>query len=60
MLVGNNTKREPLILRSNRSTVLSFSLEEGDVGGTLAVELAIYNNKVITNLVKAQKKLRIG
>lgn len=45
VLAGNNTKREPLILRSNRSTVLSFSLEEGDVGGTLAVELAIYNNK---------------
>ena len=49
ILTGNNSKREPLIVRANRSTVLTFSLEEEDVGGTLAVELAIYNKKGITN-----------
>lgn len=35
-----------MILKPNHSTVLSFQIAEGDVGGTLAVELAIYNTKV--------------
>ena len=33
-------------MKANSSTVLSFDMDEGDVGGTLAVELAIYNTKV--------------
>ena len=45
-ITGNTSEREPVILKSNRSTVLSFKIDEGDVGGTLAVELAIYNTKV--------------
>ena len=45
-IIGNTSEREPVILKSNRSTVLSFKIDEGDVGGTLAVELAIYNTKV--------------
>ena len=45
-ITGNTSEREPIILKSNRSTVLSFKIDEGDVGGTLAVELAIYNTKV--------------
>ena len=46
-ITGNTSEREPIILKSNRSTVLSFKIDEGDVGGTLAVELAIYNTKVM-------------
>ena len=46
-IIGNTSEREPVILKSNRSTVLSFKIDEGDVGGTLAVELAIYNTKVM-------------
>ena len=45
-ITGNTSEREPVILKSNRSTVLSFKIDEEDVGGTLAVELAIYNTKV--------------
>ena len=45
-IIGNTSEREPVILKSDRSTVLSFKIDEGDVGGTLAVELAIYNTKV--------------
>jgi len=42
---GNSSEREPVILKPNHSTVLSFYIDATDVGGTLAVELAIYNTK---------------
>ena len=46
-LSGNTSNREPIVIKPNRSTVLSFYIDERDVGGTLAVELAIYNTKVL-------------
>ena len=46
IITENASEREPVILKANRSTVLSFEMDEGHVGGTLAVELAIYNTKV--------------
>ena len=51
IITGNTSEREPVILRANRSTVLSFDMDEGDVGGTLSVELAIYNTKVTVALM---------
>ena len=47
----NTSEREPVILKANRSTVLSFEMDEGDVGGTLAIELAIYNTKVTIEMM---------
>ena len=52
IITGNTSEREPVILRANGSTVLSFEIDEGDVGGTLAVELAIYNTKVTVAMMR--------
>ena len=52
IFTGNTSEREPVILRANRSTVLSFDMDKGDVGGTLAVELAIYNTKVTVAMMR--------
>ena len=46
-LSGNTSSREPIVIKPNHTTVLSFYIDERDVGGTLAVELAIYNTKVL-------------
>ena len=35
-----------LSLKSGESTVLAFTLEERDIGGTLAVELALISHRV--------------
>jgi len=41
LLPGNTTRQGLLRLTPDRATLLSFDLEDSDVGGTLAVELAI-------------------
>ena len=43
-LSGNRS--EELVVDNDRPTVLTFSLGEGDTGGTLAVELALYTSVV--------------
>ena len=43
---GNSTGPEMLSLKSGESTVLAFTLEERDIGGTLAVELALISHRV--------------
>ena len=45
-ILGNSTGPEMLSLKSGESTVLAFTLEERDIGGTLAVELALISHRV--------------
>ena len=44
-IIGNTSEREPVILKlkSNRSTVLSFMIDEGDVGGGPLVEHLLWS-----------------
>ena len=46
-----------LSLKPGENTVLSFSIGEGDIGGTLAVELALILSRVST---KYPDKLEIS
>jgi hypothetical protein len=45
---GNGTGPEVVSLKPGESTVLTFSLSEADIGGTLAVEMAIIHPRVST------------
>ena len=46
IFAGNSSGPEMLSLKPGEQTVLSFALGEGDIGGTLAVELALIHSRV--------------
>jgi hypothetical protein len=43
---GNGTGPEVVSLKPGESTVLSFTIAETDIGGTLAIEMAIIHPRV--------------
>ena len=43
---GNGTGPEVVSLKPGESTVLTFAITEADIGGTLAIEMAIIHPRV--------------
>ena len=46
MCTGNGTGPEVVSLKPGESTVLTFAITEADIGGTLAIEMAIIHPRV--------------